>query len=228
MARPQQQGKQSILQKRNWYEDRFQSAVVQRNVLLLIVMLALAGVVFGVLTVYQISASKKIFPFVIQVDSKTGITNVVQPLETYSTNENVQKYFVMKYMNARETYSFYDFRYQYYTVVRLLSSDAAYQGFRRFLASDSPDVPLRYGERLSRNIAVESLNYIPTSNTPGVYTMQVRFKVLDMLNGHKQPEKHKVAILSFKFAPTLLTNDEQYVNPLGFEIISYRVDDEIQ
>lgn len=229
MAAPQKKvAVKNPSQKRNWYEDRYQSALVQRNLLLLVVLLALVGVSFAVITVLQISSSKKISPFVIQVEGKTGITSVVQPLDKFSTNEVIQKYFLMKYLNARETYSFHDYRYQYYTVVRLLSDDNVYNGFRRWLVSEAGDSPLRYGDKLDRTINVKSFAYLPTNRDALGYTVQVRFVQMDVLYKRAQNPKHKIATINFDFFPMRLTNEEQYINPLGFQVLSYRIDNEIQ
>lgn len=227
MATPDKKAASSnLLQKRNWYEDRYQSALVQRNLLLLIVLLALVGVSFAVITVLQISSSKKISPFVIQVEDKTGITTVVQPLERFSTNETIQKYFIMKYLNSRETYSYHDYRYQYYTVVRLLSDDQVYSDFRRWLVSEKSDSPLRYGEKIERTMEVKSVTYLPTNPDAPGYTVQVRFKQMDVLHKRVQPPRHKIATMNFDFFPMRLSAEEQYINPLGFQVLSYRVDNE--
>lgn len=229
MAAPSKKGaKKEAHEKRNWYEDRYQSALVQRNLLLLVVLLALVGVSFAVITVLQVSSSKKISPFVIQVEDKTGITSVVQPLEKFSSNEVVQRYFLMKYLNARETYSFYDYRHQFYTVVRLLSEDDVYNSFRRWLLTEGSDSPIRYGDKLERTINVKSITYLPSNNEASGYTVQVRFKQMDVLYKRPQPAKHKIATVSFDFFPMRLTTEEQYVNPLGFQVTSYRIDNEIQ
>lgn len=228
MAAPAKKAeRKTLLQKRNWYEDRYQSALVQRNLLLLVVLLALLGISFSVITVLQVSSSKKISPFVIQVEDKTGITTVVQPLQKFSTNEIIQKYFIMKYLNARENYSFHDYRYQYYTVVRLLSDDKVYSEFRRWLVSEKAGSPLRYGEKIERTITVKSMTYLPTNNNAPGYTVQVRFKRTDVLHKRVQPDIHKIATINFDFFPMRLTTDEQYVNPLGFQVLSYRLDNEV-
>ncbi len=229
MAVPEKKGEQNAaLKKRNWYEDRYQSALVQRNILLFVVLLSLLGISFAVITVLQISSSKKISPFVIQVEDKTGITSVVQPLDKFSTNETIQKYFIMKYLNARETYSFHDYRYQYYTIVRLLSDDKVYGEFRRWLVSEQGDSPVRYGDKIERTISVKSITYLPNNRESPGYTVQVRFKQSDVLHKRVQPDKHKIATINFEFFPMRLTTEEQYINPLGFQVLSYRVDNEIQ
>ena len=96
---------ESIEVKKNWYADRYQTVIVQRNFLALITITALAGIIFSVLSVVKISTSKTIEPFVIEIEDKTGITNVIRPLqqEKYAYDETIRRYFLTIYITARET-----------------------------------------------------------------------------------------------------------------------------
>jgi type IV secretion system protein VirB8 len=103
-----------------------------------------------------------------------------------------------------------------------------YTDFRRWLNQEQGDSPVRFGDKLERSISVKSITYLPTNRDASGYTVQVRFVRNDILHGRAQAAQHKIAIINFDFFPMLLTTEEQFINPLGFQVISYRVDNEVQ
>ncbi len=38
--------------------------------------------------------------------------------------------------------------------------------------------------------------------------------------------KNKIVIMSYRYASLEMDDQQRYINPLGFQVISYRVDDE--
>lgn len=215
---------ESIEVKKNWYADRYQTVVVQRNFLALITIASLAGIIFSVLSVVKITTSKTIEPFVIEIEDKTGITNVIRPLqqEKYAYDETLRRYFLTEYITKRETYNYGTFEYNFFTVVRLLSNTSVYNTFRQNVYASNPDSPVRLGQT-QRTIKLKSITFL--QQVPGQvgFTAQIRFKSED--NGANT--KHKVATINFEFADLALTEEERAINPLGFQVIGYRVDDEI-
>ena len=215
---------ESIEVKKNWYADRYQTVVVQRNFLTLITIASLAGIIFSVLSVVKINSSKTIEPFVIEIEDKTGITNVIRPLqqEKYAYDEVLRRYFLTQYITKRETYNYSTFDYNYFTVVRLLSGGAVYGAFRNEVYASNPNSPVRLGQ-VQRSIKIKSMTFLQPVKGQDGFTAQIRFKSDD--NGANI--KHKVATINFDFADLVLTDEERAVNPLGFQVIGYRVDDEI-
>lgn len=221
---------ESIEVKKNWYADRYQTVIVQRNFLALITIASLAGIIFSVLSVVQITTSKTIEPFVIEIEEKTGITNVIRPLqqEKYAYDEVLRKYFLTQYITARETYNFKTFENNYFKVVRLLSNSQANNAFRRDVAANNPDSPVRLGTTSQRMIKIKSMTFLQQVKGQVGFTAQIRFKSEDSNeNGEIYATKHKVATINFTFTDLALTEDERAINPLGFQVIGYRVDDEI-
>ncbi len=214
----------SLAAKKNWYADRYQTVLVQRNFLVLLTIASLVGIVVSVLAVIKVTSSKTIEPFVIEIEEKSGITNVIRPLLTqeFTGNEALRRYFIMKYLNARETYDGGSYQYNYFTVVRLLSAGDVYSEFRRFATSDTPGSPVRLGPRGSKTIKVKSISPTPagTQGQTG-FTYQVRFTQIS-----QEGQKNLIAIINFDFIDLNLTTEERDINPLGFEVLGYRVDEE--
>lgn len=209
--------------KNNWYADRYQNAVVQRNFLGLIALIALIGILFSILTVIKISSSQTIKPFVIEVEEKTGITNVIRPLlkEQFSYSETLKRYFLTKYINSRETYDYNSYRYNFFTVVRLYSSPSVYSSFRSSVRQSSSNSPLRLADKGDRLIKIKSIAFLKPD------TAQIRFVSYDSFSGNKRDEKHLMATISFQYIDMSLNNEERAINPLGFQVTNYRIDQDV-
>jgi len=214
----------SLELKKNWYADRYQTVVLQRNFLALVTLVALAGIIFSVLSVVKITASKTIEPFVIEVEEKTGITNVIRPLqkEKFAFDETLRRYFIYQYVTKREEYDISSFNYNYFTFVRLLSDANVYAAFRREVNATNPNSPVRLGSS-QRTIKVKSISFPPpVAGQPG-FVSQIRFKAEDNVSG----VKNKVVTMNFDYFDLSLTQEDRAVNPLGFQVTGYRADDEI-
>lgn len=217
----------------NWYSDKYATTIVQRNFMIIIVLLSLLVVIVSVIIVGSISSTFKIQPFVIEVEDKTGITNIVNPLDdnVITANQTLNKYFITKYIKARESYAYESWRYNYLTVVRLLSTANVYFPFRRFINVD-PNSPLAlYGNQTSTSIAFRSLQFFPPSpDRKGKLSdpqAVVRFTIYadkGNLRGAINNRINKIATLTYKYQQTEMNDDDRMVNPLGFYITTYRAD----
>ncbi len=56
--------------------------------------------------------------------------------------------------------------------------------------------------------------------------LQVRFFVEFTRKDGSSTRKNKIVIMSYRYASLEMDNQQRYINPLGFQVISYRVDDE--
>jgi len=216
----------------NWYSDRYNSIVIQRNLLLILLIASVIIVTVSVFVVGNISSTFKIQPFVIDVEDKTGITEIVNPLanKELTSNDALNKYFLTKYVSAREGYSNDSWRYNYLTVVRLLSSPAIYSSFRRFL-NTSPNSPLViYGNQMSTNVVFRSIQLFPgvetKSGVMGDSQAVVRFTVyLDNGSGGTSTRgTHKILTANYRYEQSEMSDEDRQINPLGFYITSYRTD----
>jgi type IV secretion system protein VirB8 len=217
----------------NWYSDRYNSIVIQRNLLLILLLASVVMVIVSSFIVGNVSASFKIQPFVIEVEDKTGLTSVVNPLSSNEliSNEVLNKYFLMKYIKARESYNFETWQYNYLTVVRLMSDPGVYNGFKKFVNS-SPDSPLAlYGSQMSTYVVFRSTQFFPPSfNEKGVPNdpkAVVRFTVFPEngnIKGGTGNKIHKILTLTYRYQQTEMTEEDRSENPLGFFVTSYRTD----
>jgi len=190
------------------------------------------AIVAGVFTIKQVTLSKTVKPFVIQIEDRNGAVEVVTPttIQTITADEAINRYFVIKYIKARETYSFMDYEYNYNTIVRLMSDRDVYRRFLLKFDADSTNPVKRYGTRTMTNISIRSIQYLQPGRVEGsdmgtnVRVAQIRFKLTE--EGALSGEYDKIVTMSYIFEKSTISDDDKFVNPLGFKVISYRIDDE--
>lgn len=212
-----------ISEVRNWYYDRYATILAQRNLMILMIVLLIIGCILGILYIKEITLTRTIKPFVIQVEEKTGVTTVVDSTNVPQymiRSESIKNYFLVLYLRARETYHPDNYQYQYDVVTRLLSSSRIYANFRR-LINDKENSPItKYGNNTHTNIQIRSIQYNDAGNVA-----TIRFRIIE--NDGQGQTFNKIATIGFMFADMTLSQEERFVNPVGFTVTSYRVDDEI-
>ncbi|MBN8512495.1 MAG: virB8 family protein [Rickettsiales bacterium] len=217
---PETKGTDEAKQLRNWYEERYENITVQRNLLfvLLLILLVLSIVSVGVIA-YVIN-TKKFDPFVIQIDDTTGIAKIVNPISStvLSGNEALAQYFIKKYIIARETYNPVDFTTEARKVVRLLSSNSIYWDYRGYIKNEAVDPSVKYGQKNTTYLVVKSWSKLSDNK----YIM--RFSINETAGAMKV--FNKIAVVEFKYLPMELTESDKDVNPVGFQVTGYRVDDD--
>lgn len=214
-------GKGNISDTKNWYTDRYQYVLVQRNILALATILALGVALFSISSLSQLAPLKSVKPFIIQVDDKTGVTQVVDPAQSkeLTANEALKRYFLIKYVRARESFDTIFYKMNLETV-RVMSKANVYEEYRQFISAKNPQSVLNvYGSHSRREVHVKSVTLINQN------TAQLRVTIRSV--GKLQTETQAVIWVSFALKPLDLTLEERNINPLGFIVESYRVDQEI-
>jgi type IV secretion system protein VirB8 len=213
--------KDHITDIKNWYSDRYQYTIIQRNLLFLVCVIALAVILALSIAVEKVVSTKSVEPFILTIEDGTNITNVVNPVDrtALTTNEALQRYFLVQYVNVRESYSPMDIEYKK-NVVRLFSSGGVYSRYNMTMINDKNSPPNKYGVNNNLTVKIRSIQFLETGKLA-----QVRFAVTES-EGAKQ-SFNKIATINFDYVAMELNMTERYINPLGFIINDYRVDDEI-
>lgn len=214
--------------KKNWYSDRFQTVVVQRNLLALVTLLSLLCSIAATFSISQLVPLKSVEPFVIQIDQKSGVTQVVDPLKVQdlTTRESVNQYFIVQYIRSRESFlGTLERNYYNYNVVRVLSDPRIFAAYQQEIILSNPESPgARLGASGSREVHIGSIKYLD-SNKEDERRYLVKIQVTEHGNG---PAKvlQKLILIGFKYTELDLTTEDRYVNPIGFRVLSYRVDED--
>ena len=144
----------------SWYKERYESILTQRNLLALLTVVSFLAVVAAILVVGKVSTSKSFSPFVIQIEERTGSAKVVNPVNSnlLSGNEALARYFIKKYLIARETYNPIDFENNVRKVVRLYSTPEIYRDFIGIIRNPLNDPTILYGQKNTTYLRVKSFS----------------------------------------------------------------------
>lgn len=214
--------KQNNKDTKNWYSDRYQAVRVQRDLLALI---SLGAVLFSFVAIAMMYLSIPLVtvdPFVIQVDKKTGITQAVDPatIGEVTAQEAVNQYFVVNYIRARESFGA-DLAYNY-NIVRLMSEPSrVFSEYHWWVNPNNAEgVVGKVGARGTRTIDVKSVILIDEGQAQARATVQERNEQggVDLLQ--------KVIYLEYEYANLELSIKDRMLNPLGFLVTNYRIENE--
>ncbi len=216
-------------ESKTWYEDRYETIRVQRNFLAVVTLASLITTLLAAWSVSLLTPQKTVKPFVIQFDEKTGYAVAVQSEDKQSltADDAIKRYFVVKYINAREGYDAASFE-QKYRIVQLMTEQGLFRDYKRKFNPDNPDDPIqKYARHTALNVQFKSITFI-TENTA-----QARIKLYTTGAKHKDataggiPDRHMIVYMSFEFANIELDREELYINPLGFFVTSYAIEEEV-
>ncbi|HBF13537.1 MAG TPA: virB8 family protein [Deltaproteobacteria bacterium] len=210
-----------------WYQDLYGDAVISRNRWFLIGTVSLALTCILGIALISLVPLKTVEPYVIQVDNKSGLTTVLKPLRenhenTLTEEEAVTKSFIVKYVIARETYDPQDLN-RNYEVVRLMSGPDEAERFNKWITDGNKDSPIeRFKTTTTRTIRITSVSFLDKQKK----TAQVRLAAMENSRIETR-ESYWVAILTFRYVNAPMDEQDRLNNPLGFQVMSYRLDQEM-
>jgi type IV secretion system protein VirB8 len=185
---------------------------------------AAALVVLALAAIVLMMPLKQTIPFVIRVDNVTGVPDIVTTLKegkvTY--DEIMDKYWVAGYVRARETYDRYTLQKDYDTVGLLSSPTVGADYAQLFQGPNALDKTFGSNVRA----LVEIVSVVP--NGKGNATVRFR-KRTERVNQKSEGEvRTYVATLAYEYRDAQSMRESlRLVNPLGFQVTSYRVDPEL-
>jgi type IV secretion system protein VirB8 len=217
---------QNYKKVKTWYSNRYQTVLIQRNILFLLVLISISLVAVAVLFVKQVLSSKTLEPYVIELDKTTGMTNLLQQPNNNnlgvpvagSGNEfsSLEKYFLNEF--AHSYFSFDKSTYQQKKEkVRLFSTPNINSGF---LSQVNPET-FKEG---TIEIRVKSINK-KTANQ-AILTI---IKQVNNIPGIPSGKKIEEIIINFNFYPDdkVFTPEERLINPLGFEVSALEIKEKL-
>ncbi len=215
MSETEKASKKNKLKIKSWYSNRYQIVVVQRNILLLFTLISMLSVAVAVLFVKNIMSSKSLEPYVIEVESKTGIATIVNQMtaQNFTGDQIIRRYFLNQFVQAASGYEPKTYKMDV-DKIRLFSTPDVYNDFRnrinaRELGTDS-----------KIEVRIKSVQFTDGN------TAQIRILRLISSN-EKITTKDEVITMNFFFTDLNLTMEERLINPLGFQVSKYAIADEV-
>ncbi|MFA5428454.1 MAG: type IV secretion system protein [Sulfurimonas sp.] len=194
-------------------------------------LVAIASTIVTVLltiAIFLLLPLKTTEPYVVKVDSTTGLVDIITIIDEKSipASEALDKYFVKQYVAKREGY-FYDVLANDYLAVQLMSNDKVAAEYRKIYEGDNGRAEQYKNQR---EIDVKVLSVV-LGESAGTKTATIRAILTDkdLYTNTTSQQKTIVGTLSYEYKPqTKLSEEERLINPLGFTVKTYRLDNEVQ
>lgn len=166
---------------------------------------------------------KEYAPYVVEVDKTTGHIEAMQKLDLAAAtpSDAIIEANLVRYVIARETYDPADLKERYAEVLRLSSGDAL-ADWRRLWTPDAPTNPaIAYGWGTRIKVTVKAISLLKADTAALRYMLT---KTDDRTGATTM--SHWVAIVGFGFSDRPMRVRDRWGNPLGFEVSSFRADQE--
>ncbi|EAI9216548.1 type IV secretion system protein [Campylobacter jejuni] len=191
----------------------------------LIAFISIFIAIISIIAVVLLTPLKTIEPYVIRVDNTTGMVDILTMLDEkeIKANEALDKYFISTYVKAREGY-YYDLLNQDYLLTQLMSSEKVANEYRALYEGDNARDQIL---KNSNEVSVQILSIV-LGESNGVKTATVRAIITTKnLTSKGTTQATKVITLSYDYILAKASEENRFLNPLGFKVLTYRIDDEV-
>jgi len=178
--------------------------------------------ILSLLTLILILPLKTFEPYVVTVDRSTGYLEVSKGLNdtTLSQDEAITEANLVKYVSLREQYNPAILE-QNYEAVSMMSDEKALREYRELWAETNPNNPSRrLRNKGSIDIKIKSVSFISDK------TASVRF-IREVRENDRTKVSEWNAVIQFRYSQKPMQMKDRFSNPLGFQVITYRVNPEV-
>ena len=187
-----------------------------------IVAAVMTLVAIGALGVLVMLAPLKTYePYMIVVDKTTGFVEVKRPMAEgpLTQDEAVTTFNVVRYIKARETYDPKALK-DNFDLAELLATGEAARDLTEIYSPANPINPVKlYGSNTDVSVNIKSVTF------PNNRTALARFST-DEKSPTNVVRRDWVALVRFRYTTTPMRNAWRFDNPLGFQVVEYRRDQE--
>jgi type IV secretion system protein VirB8 len=167
---------------------------------------------------------KTVEPYTLMVDKTTGYVQALKPLDPskISPDAALTQSFLVQYVIAREGFDMATLNANYRKVA-LFSADSARSSYLQEMQVSNPASPLvLYPRTTTVDVRVKSVSPI------GPNAALVRFDTVRSDAGAQaQTASSWVAVIRYHYSNAPMSLGDRFVNPLGFQVTSYRRDQEV-
>lgn len=208
----------------SWNRDRVQSIRSSWRIAWWIAGVSAAIAVLEALALVLLTPLKTVEPYTLMVDRTTGYVQALKPLDQSKITPDaaLTQSFLVQYVIAREGFDMATLNANYRKVA-LFSVDTARSNYLQQMQVPNPASPLVLYPRSSvLDVHVKSVS------TLGPNTALVRFDTVRSDAGAQpQPPSSWVAVIRYRYSTAPMSLEDRFVNPLGFQVTSYRKDAEV-
>lgn len=178
---------------------------------------------------------KEKVPYLVMADPYTGTASVARLSGNFqdrdvTTEEAINKSNVAQFVLARESYDSGLVGQRNWRTTLSMAGPAVAPAYIALHSESNPERPFRlYGSASSVRARILSIVLIGggAGARPTGATVRFQRSLYDKGRGQAQPLDSRIATLEFTYNPDLrLSEEDRLLNPLGFRVTNYRVDDD--
>lgn len=213
----------------SWYQDNYSAAILQRNIFFGLFVIAFVGIIIAFGVFFAVNKMQKLEPFIVEIEKKTGIVSVVNQstVKNFAANDAINNYFIVKFLRLWEIFDNENYKYNYYTELRLFSAPDVFNQFLSFIRLSSPSSPINLYQNnpiTEGDVRIRSIQYIEEGNAQVRFTTQIKTKQSQRYG--ETEEKSYIATIKFAYNDLKINENERYINPLGFQVMTYKKTEE--
>lgn len=205
-----------------WEQEIIANALQSRNRAWLMSFFCMGIAVLSLITLLLLLPLKTFEPYVVTVDRNTGYLEVTKGLYqgNLTQDEAITQANLVKYVSLRESYNPSILR-ENYEQASLMSSGQALEEYQQIWNGKNPNNPsIVLGRKAAIDIKIQSVSFLNDK------TASIRFQRELKENGQTRIS-HWTAIIDYQYAQKPMQMADRFLNPLGFQVTSYRVNPEI-
>jgi len=178
---------------------------------------------------------KEKVPYLVMADPYTGTASVARLVGDFenrdvTTSEAINKSNVANFILARESYDSGLIGQRNWRTTLSMAGPAVSPAYVSLHSEGNPERPFRvYGPAKALHIRILSIVLIGggEGRRPSGATVRFQRNIYDKGRGRSDPLDNKIATMEFTYNQDLRLNDEdRLLNPLGFRVTNYRVDND--
>ncbi len=208
----------------SWAKDERDNIVVSRKIAWIVAGVAIAIALLEAIALIVLTPLKTVQPYTLMVDKQTGYVQELKPIDPQlvSSESALTQSFLVQYVIAREGFDINSLQADYQKVA-LWSADAARRSYLASVPASNPSSKLANLPRTSLiNVHVKSVSEI------GDQTAMVRFETTRQdAGGQESQPRAWAAIIRYRFSGEPMSVKDRFVNPLGFQVVHYRRNEEV-
>jgi type IV secretion system protein VirB8 len=207
----------------SWNTDRLQAIRKSQRVAWLVAGAALVIAVLEAGALIGLAPLKTVEPYTLLVDRTTGYVQALKPLnpDKVAPDTALTQSFLVQYVIARESFDFGTVNTSYRKVA-LLSAGRARSSYLQSMQVSNAASPLVIYPR-----GTEIETRVKSVSPAGKDVAMVRFDTIRTdPNGQSRPPSSWIAVIRYRYSGEPMNLADRFVNPLGFQVVSYRTDPE--
>jgi type IV secretion system protein VirB8 len=205
-----------------WEAEIVRKAKRSRALAWFVAMIFGAMTMLSLVVLMMLVPLKSFEPYIVTVDQTTGHIEVKTGLTrpaNLTEQEAITQANVVRYIRSREGYDPYRIE-ENFEIAALLSTGTAANELQRLYSATNTQNPARiYGEDTRVLVEIKSVTF------PNESTSLVRFSTQEV-SATDSTTRHWISVVRFQYTDTPATNEWRFENPLGFQVVDYRRDQE--